>query len=96
MEANVSDLHAAASNAACDANPSNSKVAIFFASRLYHLSSSGALNKKHTVCMSCLWSESYPSDPASILAARPRCHQSRKTPLPIWTRRPCATVLESS
>lgn len=26
MEANVSDLHAAASNAACEANPSNFKV----------------------------------------------------------------------
>lgn len=49
MEANVSDLHAAASNAACEANPSNFKVAICFANRLYHLSSSGALNKKHSV-----------------------------------------------
>lgn len=45
----MSDLHAAASNAACEANPSNFKVAICFANRLYHLSSSGALNKKHSV-----------------------------------------------
>lgn len=49
MEANVSDLHAAASNAACEANPSSFKVAIFFANRLYHLSSSGAL-QKYTQC----------------------------------------------
>lgn len=45
MEANVSDLHAVASNVACEANPSNFKVAIFYANRLYHLSSSGALKK---------------------------------------------------
>lgn len=53
MEANVSDLHAAASNPACEANPSNFKVAIFFTNRLYHLSSSGAFKKTQCACRVC-------------------------------------------
>lgn len=80
MEANVSDLHAAASNPACEANPSNFKVAIFFANRLYHLSSSGAL-KKNTVCMSCLWSFRFES----------RVNLTHLTQPPFWLRDHAAT-----